>query len=112
MISEKIPKAGRMTIYTSGCPHNQNRFDQSIGLPPSVNVKKWEPNKRSKVISASVTVRIGNANTMMKAVINVVHVNIGMRRSVMPGARILMMVTTKLIPVKSVPIPDICKPSR
>src|SRR5699024_11343163 len=33
MTSEKIPNAGSMTIYTSGCPHIQNRFAHIIGSP-------------------------------------------------------------------------------
>ena len=37
-----------------------------------------------------------------------VHVKIGRRIQVMPGARILTMVTKKLTPVSSVPRPDIC----
>ena len=37
-----------------------------------------------------------------------VQVNTGMRISVMPGARILRMVTKKLTPVSSVPMPEIC----
>jgi hypothetical protein len=37
-----------------------------------------------------------------------VQVKIGICISFMPGARILMMVTRKLIAVSVVPIPDIC----
>ena len=40
-------------------------------------------------------------------VTNVVHVNIGIRMYVIPGARILIIVTRKLIPPINVPIPDI-----
>ena len=37
-----------------------------------------------------------------------VHVKIGMRISVMPGARILTIVTSRLIPDNSVPTPATC----
>ncbi len=37
-----------------------------------------------------------------------VQVKIGMSINFMPGARILMMVTKKLTPVRSVPKPEIC----
>src|SRR5699024_11413174 len=35
MTSEKIPNAGSMTIYTSGCPHIQNRDRKSTRLNSS-----------------------------------------------------------------------------
>jgi hypothetical protein len=38
------------------------------------------------------TVRIGSANACKMAVMNMAQVVIGMRKSVMPGARQLMMV--------------------
>src|SRR5579872_4696062 len=31
--SEMIPKPGRIMMYTSGCPKNQNRFSHSTGDP-------------------------------------------------------------------------------
>src|SRR5690606_32412520 len=33
-ISDTIPIAGRITIYTSGCPKNQNRCSNNTGEPP------------------------------------------------------------------------------
>ncbi|MNP27610.1 hypothetical protein D3C76_1205310 [compost metagenome] len=107
MTSEKIPKAGRITIYTSGWPQSQNRLAQSISMPPADTVKKWVPYSRSKVIKASATVRIGNAATIITLVISEVQVNIGIRISFMLGVRIFRMVTIKLTPVIRVPIPDI-----
>src|SRR5690554_438510 len=32
--SETIPIAGRITIYTSGCPKNQNKCSNNTGEPP------------------------------------------------------------------------------
>src|SRR5210317_523551 len=32
--SETIPIAGRITIYTSGCPKNQNKCSNKTGEPP------------------------------------------------------------------------------
>ena len=32
--SEMIPNAGRMRMYTSGCPKNQKRCCHSKGSPP------------------------------------------------------------------------------
>lgn len=41
-------------------------------------------------------------------VISAVQVKIGMRIRVMPGVRIRMIVTKKLMPVSNVPKPDTC----
>ena len=32
--SDAIPRAGRRTMYTSGCPKNQNRCSNKTGDPP------------------------------------------------------------------------------
>jgi hypothetical protein len=34
IISEVIPNAGNNTIYTSGCPKNQNKCSNNTGDPP------------------------------------------------------------------------------
>lgn len=80
-------------------------------VPPKAGLKKLVPNKRSNISSANPTVNGGKANKISEEVTNVVHVNIGIRIYVIPGARILIIVTRKLIPPISVPIPDICNPS-
>ncbi|MNJ53248.1 hypothetical protein D3C77_486290 [compost metagenome] len=59
-------------------------------------------------MSASATVNTGKANKMITFVIRIDHVNIGIFINVMPGARILRMVTMKFTPVNNVPIPEIC----
>jgi hypothetical protein len=35
--SETKPMAGRIIIYTSGCPKNQNKCWYKIGLPPTLS---------------------------------------------------------------------------
>lgn len=35
-----MPKPGRMRMYTSGCPKNQNRCWYKIGSPPPAGSKK------------------------------------------------------------------------
>jgi peroxiredoxin len=54
-------------------------------------------------------VRIGNVAMISTFEHNAVHVNTGIFISDMPGARIRMMVTKKLIPVINVPTPDSCR---
>jgi len=46
----------------------------------------------------SPTVIIGNANTTRNCTTRVIHTNTGSRIMVMPGARMLRMVTMKLKP--------------
>src|SRR5690606_29223372 len=42
IISETSPIAGRITIYTSGCPRNQNKCSNKTGDPPSwCNTSPW-----------------------------------------------------------------------
>jgi len=46
-ISDTMPNAGRIRMYTSGCPKTQNRCCQSTGSPPPPGVKKLDPKFRS-----------------------------------------------------------------
>ncbi len=57
--------------------------------------------------NANVTVKIGKAKMIIRQVVKTDHENKGIRISFMPGARILRMVTRKLIPVVKLPIPEI-----
>ena len=52
---------------------------------------------RSKNTMISAAVMIGIANTVRNATTSIIHTNTGMRMSVMPGARMLRIVTMKLI---------------
>ena len=52
---------------------------------------------------------IGNASTSRMLVTSVIHTKTGIRISDIPGARILMMVTTKLKPAASDATPSTCK---
>ena len=53
------------------------------------------------IIWKSAMVRGGNAKITKKAVTRIIHGKRGIRISVMPGARMLMMVTIKFIAVTS-----------
>jgi hypothetical protein len=78
-ISEKIPNAGNIRIYTSGCPKIQKKCSQIIVFPPLATSKKFEPNKRSKIIKNRPIVNGGNANKINAEVTKLVHVNNGIR---------------------------------
>ncbi len=54
---------------------------------------------------------IGNESTIRNCVTKLIHVKIGMRMNVMPGARRLMIVVMKLKPAASDERPRICRPS-
>ncbi len=69
------------------------------------------PNIRSNKTSSSATVMTGNENAIRNIVTSVPHANIGMRMRLMPGARMLRIVTMKLKLETSVPIPVSNKPS-
>ena len=53
MISEMIPKAGRIMMYTSGCPKNQKMCWNITGSPPPAAVKNAVPKYLS--VSSMVT---------------------------------------------------------
>ena len=89
---------------------NPKKCSHIIVFPPAATLKKFAPNIRSNVSMNNATVSGGNAKRISADVTNVVHVNIGILIYVMPGARILIMVTRKLIPPIKVPNPDICDP--
>ena len=47
-ISDTMPIAGRMRMYTSGCPNTQKRCCHRTGSPPLATLKKFIPKLRSK----------------------------------------------------------------
>jgi len=59
--SEIIPNAGRIMMYTSGCPKNQKRCCQSIGSPPPVASKKSVPKWRSNSSIVTAAAIVGRA---------------------------------------------------
>ena len=74
-------------------------------LPPSSLVKKCMPSRRSSASRPHATVSAGKAKAIRTEVQSAVHTNGVMRIRVMPGARRLMMVTTKLMPDRVEPTP-------
>jgi hypothetical protein len=59
----------------------------------------------------SAAVMIGSANRVRNATTVIIHVKTGMRMSVIPGARMLMIVTMKLIADVVDPMPSITSPT-
>jgi hypothetical protein len=104
-----IPKAGRINIYTSGCPKNQNRCWYKTGSPPPFGSK----NDVLKFLSVNNIVihppKTGNDNSNKKAVMNTAQANKGTRCAAIPGARIFIIVTIKLIAPRIDEAPATCK---
>ena len=97
-------------MYTSGCPKSQKMCCQRSGSPPASAEKNGMPNSRQKSSCTRPTVRIGSAKTNRKDTTSVIHVNTGIRISVMPGARMLRMVMMKLNAAASEEIPSTSMP--
>ena len=111
MISDTIPKEGKIKMYTSGWPKIQNKCCHSNGSAPWATLKKFDPNRRSKDSKKSATVMTGMENSSRNWVTNCIQVNTGIRNSDMPGARMFNTVTMRLTePIKEA-APAICRPN-
>lgn len=92
---EITPNAGRIRIYTSGCPKNQNKCWYRIGSPPPAGSKNDVFRFRSVnsiVIAPASTGRDRRSRITVK---NTAHVNSGIRSSRSPFVRILSTVQMK-----------------
>src|SRR6202012_202689 len=92
-----MPKPGRIMMYTSGWPKNQNRCRNSIGSPPPSGLKKEGPKLRSVSSMVMAPARTGSDSSSSQAVSRIDQTNNGILCSVMPGARMLKIVVMKLI---------------
>lgn len=97
MTWEIIPNPGRIRIYTSGCPKNQNKCWYRIGSPPPVGSKKEVLKFRSVSSMVIAPARTGSDNKRRIAVINTDHTNSGIESSLIEEDRMFMMVVIKLI---------------
>ncbi|MNJ29216.1 hypothetical protein D3C77_237760 [compost metagenome] len=105
---EIMPKPGRIMMYTSGWPKNQNRCWYMTGSPPPAGSKKLVPKLRSVSSMVIAPARTGSENSSRKAVIRMPQANSGIRCRVMPGARMLKMVVMKLIAPRIDEAPATC----
>ena len=79
-----------------------------MALPPKSFEKNAVPTYRSIASKPNTAVSTGNDATIRMLVHSAVQVKMGIFIMPMPGARILMMVTSKLIPDSNVPTPASC----
>jgi len=106
---EIIPKPGRIKMYTSGCPKNQNKCWYKIGSPPPAGSKKDVFKLRSVKSMVIAPARTGKDNSSKIAVKNTDHTNRGVRSHVIPIVRILIIVVIKLIAPKIDETPARCR---
>ena len=106
---ETTPNAGKIRIYTSGCPKNQNKCWYKIGSPPPAGSKKEVLKLRSVNNIVIAPANTGTANKSKKAVTKIDHTNKGIRYILCPGLRMFRMVEIKLTAPKIEDAPDKCK---
>jgi len=94
---EIIPKPGRIRMYTSGCPKNQNKCWYRIGSPPPAGSKNDVFRLRSVNNIVIAPARTGKESKSKMAVRKTDHTNNGVRSHVIPTVRILIIVVMKLI---------------
>ncbi len=109
MISEAMPKNGRARMYTSGWPKNQNRCCQRMA-PPFSGANTSAPYWRSMKAIARAAASTGKHRITRMLVTKIVHVKIGIRNMVMPGARMVKIVVMKLTAPRMVPRPPMARP--
>lgn len=93
---EIAPNPGRIRIYTSGCPKNQNKCWYRIGSPPPAGSKKAVLMFRSVRSIVIAPARTGRDRRRRTAVIFTAQMNRGIRSSWSPFHRILIIVVIKL----------------
>jgi hypothetical protein len=108
MMCEIMPNPGRIRIYTSGCPKNQNRCWYKIGSPPPAGSKKDVLMFRSVSNMVMAPANTGKDNNNSTAVITTAHTNNGIRSNVMPCGRMLITVVIKFTAPRINEIPARC----
>ena len=83
----------------------------SKGSPPRVGSKNAVSQRRSNSNWNNATVMIGSENARRNCTTRPIHTNTGIRNSDMPGARMLITVTARLIAPTVDAIPVISRPS-
>lgn len=94
---EMAPNPGRIRIYTSGWPKNQNRCWYRTGSPPPAGSKKDVLRFRSVNSMVMAPARTGRVRSNRMTVRITAQTNRGIRSSRIPFHRMLIMVVIKLI---------------
>ena len=99
------PKPGRMRIYTSGCPKNQNKCTKRMGSPPPAGLKNLVLKFRSVSNMVIPPAKTGRESTNRIAVKKTLQTNSGIFSQVIPILRKLIIVHKKLMepPIEEAP---------
>lgn len=97
---EISPNPGKIRIYTSGCPKNQNKCWYKIGSPPPAGSKKEVLKFRSVKSIVIAPANTGKDSKSRMAVINTDQINSGIRSKDKVLDRIFKIVVIKLIAPK------------
>lgn len=104
-----IPKAGKIKIYTSGCPKNQNRCSYSTTFPPPVTSKNDVLMFRSSSSIVIAPASTGRDSTNKNVVIIIHQTNKVIWFKAIALLRKFLVVTIKLIEPKIDLTPAKCK---
>jgi hypothetical protein len=92
-----MPNPGRIKIYTSGWPKNQNRCWYKMGSPPPEGSKNDVLKFRSVNSIVIAPAKTGKDSNNKTAVIRTDHTNNGIESRFMEADRMFMIVVIKLI---------------
>jgi hypothetical protein len=109
IIWETIPNPGRIKMYTSGWPKNQNKCWYRIGSPPPAGSKNDVFKLRSVRSIVIAPAKTGSDRRSKIAVRNTDHTNNGVRSHLIPAVRILIIVVIKFTAPKIDEAPAKCK---
>lgn len=107
-ICEIAPNPGRIRMYTSGCPKNQNKCWYRIGSPPPAGSKNDVFRFRSVRSIVMAPASTGSDRSNRITVKNTAHVNKGIRSRRNPFVRILRTVEIKFTAPKIDEAPAKC----
>ncbi len=98
---EIAPNPGKIRIYTSGCPKNQNRCWNKMGSPPPGGSKKDVLQFRSIINIVNAPASTGRARIKSPTVTRTDQINKGIFSVGIPSIRLFRIVVVKLIaPIK------------
>lgn len=103
------PNPGRIRIYTSGWPKNQNRCWYKTGSPPPAGSKKDVFRFRSVSSMVIAPARTGRDNSRSTTVMITAQTNRGIRSRRIPCHRMLIMVVIKFTAPRIEEAPARCR---
>jgi hypothetical protein len=104
-----MPNPGKIKIYTSGCPKNQNKCWYKIGSPPPAGSKNDVLKFRSVSNIVIAPAKTGKERRSKTAVIRTDHTNKDIESKEREDDRMLIIVVIKLIAPRIEEVPARCR---